>query len=187
MDVGARLVAYDADGTRHAPRSRPGARSAAGSASTCAVGGPVGRGRSAAHGRATWSTSCSARCAVGGASRGSRAAAHRRRLRDRSDIAAITSPAACRSSSTAAPARPSATSGALLAEELRRRAAEPGRADCRDPGRHSRHRHRRLAVHHPGLAAAPSTCRRWTCVPVRNIPVVMPAFPWHEDDFAATR
>ena len=45
--------------------------------------------------------------------------------------------------------RPLATWAPLIAEELRQRPA--GRAHPGDRGRHPRHGHRRLAVHHPGL------------------------------------
>jgi ethanolamine utilization protein EutA len=120
---------------------------------------------------------------VGGSSKGS----HLLRtepLRDRSAIAAITFSGGVSEYVYGRAAQTFGDLGPLLAEELRRRGAELGAPVVETTG---------------GIRATVIGASQYTIqvsgstiylspldvVPVRNIPVVMPHFPWHEEEFEA--
>jgi ethanolamine utilization protein EutA len=103
-------------------------------------------------------------------------------LRNRADIAAITFSGGVSEFIYDRAPRPFGDLGALLAAEIKRRAREFGAPIVEAPG---------------GIRATVIGASQYTIqvsgstiylspldvVPVRNIPVVMPSFPWHEADF----
>ena len=123
IDVGARLVACDADGriTRLEPAGQEIAR-----AWDCQleVGGTVSEAE-LRRWRAYMVDELLGEVSVGGTSLGSAPVAHRATARPLAASPRSRSRVAFRSSSTVALRAPSAISGALLAEELRRRAGRP--------------------------------------------------------------
>jgi ethanolamine utilization protein EutA (predicted chaperonin) len=180
MDVGARLVAHDAAGrvTRLEASGREIGRRLG---LDLALGGSVGESdlRKLS---AYMVDELLGEISANGAGRRS----HLLRtgpLRDRSGIAAITFSGGVSEFVYDRAPRGFGDLGALLAEEIRRRAADFGAPIVDAPG---------------GIRATVIGASQYTIqvsgstiylspldvVPVRNIPVVMPAFPWHADDFS---
>jgi ethanolamine utilization protein EutA len=181
IDVGARLVAVDASGaiTRLEPAGRDvGARLGLDLQPGQHVDSEDLR-RMAAY----MVDQLLGEVSVGGSSKGS----HLLRtepLRDRSAIAAITFSGGVSEYVYGRAAQTFGDLGPLLAEELRRREAELGAPVVETTG---------------GIRATVIGASQYTIqvsgstiylspldvVPVRNIPVVMPHFPWHEEEFEA--
>jgi len=181
MDVGARLVAYD-EGHRITRLEGAGADMARRLGLSLAVGEIVPEGD--LRGLAAYMVDeLLGEIAVGRTSRGSRLL-RTDPLRDRSGISAITFSGGVSEFVYQRAPQSFGDLGALLADEIHRRAAELGAPIADAPG---------------GIRATVIGASQYTIqvsgstiylspldvVPVRNIPVVMPAFPWHEDDFAS--
>jgi ethanolamine utilization protein EutA len=181
MNVGARLVTYDADGrvTRLEAAGRELGRRLG---LRLAPGERVAEADLRRLARAM-AEQLLGEVRVGGSSLGSpllRTAP----LRDRSDIRAVTFSGGVSEYIHGRARRTFGDLGALLGEELRRRAADFGAPIVETPG---------------GIRATVIGASQYTVqvsgstiylspldvVPVRNVPVVMPSFPWHQDELAA--